>query len=33
MNIVRLNDAQIERDTWVPFKEVYLDIWQRHVKD
>jgi hypothetical protein len=33
MNIVRLNDAQIERDTWVPFKEVYLDIWQNHVKD
>jgi hypothetical protein len=33
MNIVRLNDAQIERDTWVPFKEVYLDIWQHYVKD
>jgi hypothetical protein len=28
MNIVRLNDVRIERDTWVPFKEVYLDIWQ-----
>lgn len=33
MNIVRLNDPQIERDTWVPFKEQYLDVWQQHVKD
>jgi hypothetical protein len=29
MNIVRLNDSQIERDTWVPFKELYLDIWRK----
>jgi hypothetical protein len=33
MNIVRLNDSQIERDTWVPFKESYLDIWQKYVTD
>jgi len=33
MNIVRLNDAQIERDTWVPFKERYLDVWQQYVSD
>lgn len=31
MNIVRLNDEQIERDTWVPFKEVYLEVWKQHV--
>ncbi len=33
MNIVGLNDSQIERDTWVPFKELYLDIWKQHVHD
>lgn len=33
MNIVRLNDSQIERDTWVPFKELYLDVWQQYVID
>ena len=32
MNIVRLNDSQIEKDTWVPFKELYLDIWRRHLE-
>lgn len=31
MNIVRLNDPQIERDTWVPFRELYLEVWQRYV--
>lgn len=31
MNIVRLNDSQSERDTWVPFKELYLEVWQRYV--
>lgn len=30
MNIVRLNDSQIERDSWVPFKELYLDVWQQY---
>ena len=30
MNIVRLNDSQIERDTWVPFKEMYLDVWRQY---
>lgn len=29
MNIVRINDSQIERDTWVPFKELYLDVWRQ----
>lgn len=31
MNIVRLNDPAADRDTWVPFRELYLDIWQRYV--
>ena len=32
MNIVRLNDPQAEQDTWVPFREQYLQVWQRHVE-
>lgn len=31
LNIVRLNNAQIERDTWVPFREQYLDVWRQYV--
>jgi len=31
MNIVRLNDPGSEQDTWVPFRELYLDVWERHV--
>lgn len=30
MNIVRLNDPKVEQDTWVPFSELYLDVWERH---
>ena len=33
MNIVRLNDPQAEQDTWVPFRELYLGVWQRYVDD
>lgn len=33
MNIVRLNDSQIERDTWVLFRELYLDVWRQYVDD
>jgi hypothetical protein len=33
MNIVRLNDPRAEKDTWVPFRELYLDVWQRYVDD
>lgn len=33
MNIVRMNDPQVEQDTWVPFKEMYLDVWERYVTD
>jgi hypothetical protein len=32
MNIVRLNDPAAEKDTWVPFRELYLDVWQRYVE-
>ena len=32
MNIVRLNDSNLERDTWVHFKELYLDIWRQYVE-
>lgn len=33
MNIVRLNDSKVERDTWVPFKELYLEVWRQYVTD
>jgi len=33
MNIVRLNDPRAEQDTWVPFRERYLEVWQRYVDD
>ncbi|MGB0372572.1 MAG: AlkZ-related protein [Opitutales bacterium] len=33
MNIVRSNDPEIDSDTWVPFKEIYLDIWNRHTQE
>lgn len=33
MNIVRMNDPQAEHDTWVPFRELYLDVWDRYVDD
>lgn len=33
MNIVRSNDPQAEQDTWVPFKELYLDVWDRYTDD
>lgn len=33
MNIVRLNHAEAARDTWVPFRELYIDVWQRYVSD
>ena len=31
MNVVRMNDPSAERDTWVPFKEQYLNVWERYV--
>lgn len=33
MNIVRSNDPEIERDTWLTFQELYPDIWQSHVSE
>jgi hypothetical protein len=33
MNVVRLNHPDAERDTWVPFRELYLEVWSRHVRD
>lgn len=30
LNIVRSNDPDIERDTWLTFQEVYQDIWNLH---
>ncbi|MEX0321157.1 MAG: hypothetical protein AB3N63_03300 [Puniceicoccaceae bacterium] len=31
LNIVRVNDADFERDTWVLFNELYPDIWNQYV--
>lgn len=33
MNIVRLNDPKVEQDTWVLFRELYLEVWERYEDD
>lgn len=33
LNVVRSNDPQIERDTWLTFQELYPDIWDLHVSE
>lgn len=33
MNVVRSNDPDIERDTWLAFQEQFPDIWVAHVPD
>lgn len=33
LNIVRSNDPEIERDTWLVFQELYPDIWEAHVPE
>lgn len=33
LNIVRSNDPEIERDTWLTFQELYPDIWNLHVSE
>jgi hypothetical protein len=33
MNIARLNNSHTERDTWVSFSEMYLNVWKQHVDD
>jgi hypothetical protein len=30
LNIVRSNEPGLARDTWLPFQEIYLDIYQQH---
>ncbi len=30
LNIVRANTPDLVRDTWVPFQEIYLDIYKGH---
>jgi hypothetical protein len=31
LNVVRSNDPDIERDTWLIFQELYPDIWNSHI--
>ena len=33
MNVVRSNDPDIERDTWLTFQEKYPDIWNLHLSE
>ncbi len=33
LNIVRSNDPEIERDTWLTFQDLYPDIWDAHVSE
>jgi hypothetical protein len=33
LNVVRSNDPEVKRDTWLAFREQYPDIWQLHVAD
>jgi hypothetical protein len=33
MNVVRSNDSEIERDTWLAFQELYPEIWAMHVSE
>jgi hypothetical protein len=33
LNIVRSNDPEIERDTWLTFQDLYPDIWDSHVSE
>ena len=33
LNVVRSNDPDIERDTWLTFQELYPDIWDLHVSE
>lgn len=30
LNVVRSNDPEIERDTWLTFREQYPEIWAKH---
>ena len=33
LSMVRLNDPDVERDTWVTFREQYPEIWAAHILD
>ena len=33
LNIVRSNEPGVERDTWLPFQEIYLDIYQKYHRE
>lgn len=33
LNVVRSNEPDIERDTWLTFKEQYPDIWNLHISE
>jgi hypothetical protein len=33
LNIVRSNEPGVERDTWLPFQEIYLEIYQELSRD
>ncbi len=33
LNVVRLNDPEVERDTWVTFREQYPEIWAAYVPE
>ena len=33
LNIVRSNDVYAERDTWLPFQEIYLEVYRTHHPD
>ncbi len=33
MNIVRSNDPEVERDTWLAFQELYPNIWDARVSE
>jgi hypothetical protein len=30
LNIVRSNEAGVDRDTWLPFEEIYLEIYMKY---
>lgn len=30
LNIVRSNEPEVERDTWLPFQEIYYEIYREH---
>jgi len=33
LNVVRLNDPRVERDTWTTFRDLYDEIWCKHVEE